>query len=128
MNWRWHPYILILPLIMAPIGAWAQNTGEGKNLYTTYCASCHGDQGRGDGVAARSLPVKPADHTNNAVMSQLSDQYLTDIITKGGNAVNKSGFMPAWGSSLNPKQVADIVAYIRSLSSSSDKGAKAGAK
>ena len=106
----------------------AQNPAEGKNLYVTYCAACHGDQGKGDGVAARSLPVKPADHTNGAVMSQLSDKYLTDIITKGGGAVNKSSFMPAWGSSLNPKQVSDLVAYVRNLANSANKGEKAGAK
>jgi mono/diheme cytochrome c family protein len=68
--------------------------------------------------------VKPADHTNGAVMSQLSDKYLTEIITKGGNAVNKSGFMPAWGSSLNGKQVADVVAYVRSLANPANKGEK----
>ena len=128
MSLRWLRYLLILGYAIAPAGARAQNVAEGKNLYTTYCASCHGDQGKGDGVAARSLPVKPADHTSNAVMSQLSDKYLTDIITKGGSAVNKSGFMPAWGSSLNPKQVADIVAYVRSLTNSANKGEKAGAK
>ena len=128
MNLRWLPFILILPCAIAPTSAEAQNVAEGKTLYTTYCASCHGDQGKGDGVAARSLPVKPADHTNNGVMSQLSDKYLTDIITKGGSAVNKSGFMPAWGSSLNDKQVASIVAYVRSLSNSTHQGRKAGAK
>jgi mono/diheme cytochrome c family protein len=128
MNLRWLAFILILPCAIAPTGAEAQNVAEGKTLYTTYCASCHGDQGKGDGVAARSLPVKPADHTNNAVMSQLSDKYLTDIITKGGSAVNKSGFMPAWGSSLNDKQVASIVAYVRSLSNSTHQAGKAGAK
>lgn len=128
MSLRWLRYILLLAYAMGPAGVSAQNVAEGKNLYNTYCTSCHGDQGKGDGVAARSLPVKPADHTNNAVMSQLSDKYLTDIIAKGGSAVNKSGFMPAWGSSLNPKQVADIVAYVRSLSNSTRKGEKAGAK
>jgi mono/diheme cytochrome c family protein len=128
MNLRWLQYILLFAYAFGPAGASAQNVAEGKNLYTTYCTSCHGDQGKGDGVAARSLPVKPADHTNNAVMSQLSDKYLIDIITKGGSAVNKSGFMPAWGSSLNPKQVADIVAYVRSLSNSAEKGDKTGAK
>jgi mono/diheme cytochrome c family protein len=128
MNLHWLPFILILPYAIAPTGAGAQNVAEGKTLYVTYCASCHGDHGKGDGVAARSLPVKPADHTNNAVMSQLSDKYLTDIITKGGSAVNKSGFMPAWGSSLNAKQVANIVAYVRSLSNSTHQGEKAGAK
>jgi mono/diheme cytochrome c family protein len=128
MNLRWLQYILLFAYAFGSAGASAQNVAEGKNLYTTYCTSCHGDQGKGDGVAARSLPVKPADHTNNAVMSQLSDKYLIDIITKGGSAVNKSGFMPAWGSSLNPKQVADIVAYVRSLSNSAEKGDKTGAK
>ncbi|HEX2228969.1 MAG TPA: cytochrome c [Candidatus Binatia bacterium] len=128
MKLRWLRYILLVAYGFGPAGALAQNVAEGKNLYTTYCTSCHGDQGKGDGVAARSLPVKPADHTNSAVMSQLSDKYLTDIITKGGSAVNKSGFMPAWGSSLNPKQVADIVAYVRSLSNSAEKGNKLGPK
>jgi mono/diheme cytochrome c family protein len=128
MNLRWIRHILMLSYTIIPTSASAQNVAEGKNLYASYCAACHGDQGKGDGVAARSLPVKPADHTNSAVMSQLSDAYLTDIITKGGGAVNKSTFMPAWGSSLNPKQVADIVAYVRSLSSSANTGEKTGAK
>jgi mono/diheme cytochrome c family protein len=110
-------FLILLATLVASRGS-AQNLAEGKDLYVAYCGSCHGDLGKGDGVAARSLPVKPADHTNSAVMSQLSDTYLTDIITKGGSAVNKSGFMPAWGSSLNPKQVANVVSYVRSLSSS----------
>jgi mono/diheme cytochrome c family protein len=102
--------------VLAWVGpAEAQNAAEGKKLYATYCATCHGDSGKGDGVAAASLPVKPADHTNGAVMNKLSDQFLSDIISKGGGAVDKSGFMPAWGSSLNGKQVADVVAYIRSI-------------
>ncbi len=115
-------FLILLGTLVASRGS-AQNLAEGKDLYVAYCGSCHGDLGKGDGVAARSLPVKPADHTNSAVMSQLSDTYLTDIITKGGSAVNKSGFMPAWGTSLNPKQVANVVSYVRSLSSST-KGEK----
>jgi mono/diheme cytochrome c family protein len=129
MSMRWRGFIVVLTFSFALTGvARAQTVSEGKKLYATYCASCHGDQGKGDGVAARSLPVKPADHTNNAVMSQLSDKYLTDIITKGGSAVNKSGFMPGWGSSLNAKQVADVVAYVRSLANPANKGEKTGAK
>ena len=66
-------------------------------------------------MAAGSLPVKPKDHTNGAVMNQLTDQSLAEMISKGGGAVGKSTFMPAWGTSLNDKQVHDIVAYIRTL-------------
>jgi len=109
-------FFAVLACIIALIGpAQAQNAAEGKKLYASYCASCHGDSGKGDGVAARSLPAKPADHTNGTIMNQLTDKFLTDIITKGGSVVNKSGFMPAWGSSLNSKQISDIVAYVRSI-------------
>lgn len=93
----------------------AQNPAEGKKLYATYCASCHGETGKGDGMAAGSLPVKPADHTSGKVMNQMNDKFLLDIISKGGAAVGKSTFMPSWGGSLNEKQVWDIVAYIRTL-------------
>lgn len=95
--------------------AWAQNQAEGRKLYSTHCTSCHGDKGNGDGMAAGSLPVKPKDHTDGATMNQLTDQFLIDVISKGGGAVGKSTFMPAWGGALNEKQVRDIVAYIRTL-------------
>jgi mono/diheme cytochrome c family protein len=116
MNLRLIEFIAALACMSGLTGpAHAQNAAEGKKLYSSYCSSCHGDNGKGDGVAAASLPVKPADHTNGTVMNQFSDKFLTDIIAKGGSAVNKSGFMPAWGSSLNSKQIGDIVAYVRSI-------------
>jgi mono/diheme cytochrome c family protein len=105
---------LISALAVSTSG-WAQNQGEGKKLYAAYCASCHGETGKGDGVAAKSLPVKPQDHTNGGVMNKMTDQSLVDVISKGGGGTGKSSFMPAWGASLNEKQVRDIVAYIRSL-------------
>jgi mono/diheme cytochrome c family protein len=106
---------LLLALIVSPPSARAQNQAEGQKLYATYCVSCHGEKGKGDGVAAGSLPVKPKDHTNGAVMNQMTDQSLVDLISKGGGATGKSSFMPAWGASVNEKQVRDIVAYIRTL-------------
>jgi mono/diheme cytochrome c family protein len=48
-------------------------------------------------------------------MNQLSDKFLIDVISKGGGAVGKSAFMPAWGSALNDKQIRDLVAFIRSI-------------
>jgi mono/diheme cytochrome c family protein len=95
--------------------AYGQNQTDGKGLYTSYCSACHGDKGKGDGVAAKGLPAKPADHTNGTVMNQLSDKFLIDVISKGGGAVGKSAFMPAWGSALNDKQIRDLVAFIRSI-------------
>jgi mono/diheme cytochrome c family protein len=94
---------------------WAQNQSEGKKLYLSYCSSCHGDNGKGDGPAAQSLPVKPANHTAGAVMNQLTDKFLMEIISKGGSAVGKSPMMPAWGGQFKENQLRDIVAYVRSI-------------
>jgi mono/diheme cytochrome c family protein len=105
----------VLASLSTGSASWGQNQAEGRNLYATYCSTCHGEQGKGDGMAAASLPAKPADHTNGAVMNKLSDQFLLDIISKGGAAVSKSSFMPSWGAALNEKQLRDIIAYIRTL-------------
>jgi mono/diheme cytochrome c family protein len=107
--------MITLAIVNESVPAWAQNQAEGRKLYSTYCTTCHGDKGKGDGMAAGSLPVKPKDHTDGATMNQLTDQFLIDVISRGGGAVGKSTFMPAWGGSLNEKQVRDVVAYIRSL-------------
>jgi len=45
-----------LNIISTPTNEIIEN---GKNLYNTNCASCHGDQGKGDGVAAASLNPAP---------------------------------------------------------------------
>jgi mono/diheme cytochrome c family protein len=107
--------LTISAMIGAGAPAWGQNPAEGGKLYMSYCSTCHGDKGKGDGVAAGSLPVKPRDHTNGAVMNPLTDQFLAEIIAKGGGAVGKSSFMPGWGGSLNEKQISALVVYIRSL-------------
>jgi mono/diheme cytochrome c family protein len=108
---------LALNIVVLSLGAagYAQNEAEGKKLYTSYCAGCHGDKGKGDGPAATALPVKPANHSDGTVMNQLPDKFLTEIISKGGRAVGKSPIMLAWGGQFNEKQIRAIVAYIRSL-------------
>ena len=102
-------------LLLSGVSVWAQNQAEGRKLYASYCATCHGEKGKGDGMAAKSLPAKPADHTNGAVMNQLNDKFLLDVIAKGGSAVGKSSFMPSWGGALDQKQIRELVAFIRTL-------------
>jgi mono/diheme cytochrome c family protein len=40
-----------------------QDGGQGKYWYVSYCASCHGTSGKGDGSVAKVLTQKPADLT-----------------------------------------------------------------
>jgi mono/diheme cytochrome c family protein len=58
-------------LWLTPDRGLAQQKGEiakevvaaGRPTYEHYCASCHGREGKGDGVAATLLTIKPADLT-----------------------------------------------------------------
>src|SRR5437870_4267257 len=57
---------------------------SGKMIYTKYCVTCHGEKGKGDGIAAPGLPRPPADHTSAFVQNQ-TDGALYWIITVGNN-------------------------------------------
>ena len=122
MHRRWAWWVGMALTLMLAQTAEAQDKAEGRKYYVTYCSGCHGESGRGDGPAAESLPVKPANHTDAVAMKQLSDKFLLEIISKGGASVGKSPFMPAWGNQLREKQIRDIVAYLRSLPNSASAG------
>lgn len=74
--------ILVGVLLLCCSNAYA-DIEHGKRIYRENCAPCHGESGKGDGVGARSLPVRPADHTDGAAMSSRSDTFLRDVIAKG---------------------------------------------
>ena len=79
-----------------------------KLLYTTYCGPCHGDKGKGDGVAAAGLPTKPADHSSPNVQKQ-TDGALFWMMSEGRNP------MPTYKAALTDNQRWELVNYIRSL-------------
>ncbi len=100
----------------APGGGIANaDAAAGEQHYKTYCASCHGLRGEGDGELAAALPVQPAKHSDAAYMTALSDEHLFTVVKKGGAAVGKSALMAGFGGSLSDEQIWDVVAYVRSL-------------
>lgn len=53
----------------------------GIDLYETHCASCHGDEGFGDGKKAESLETVMRDLTSDAVQEQTDGElYYKSII------------------------------------------------
>jgi len=85
--------------------------------YRLYCVQCHGSQGNGRGVnrTGGGLTVSPKNHTLSKEMSKLSDENLRLGISEGGDAVQSSGLMPPWGSTLSKKAIQDLVYYLRLL-------------
>jgi mono/diheme cytochrome c family protein len=88
---------------------------KGKDLFAKHCAGCHGPTGKGDGPAAAALTPKPKDLTDKAYAAGLKDQYLFDLIQKGGAAVGKSPLIPPFGSKLKDGEIRDVIAFVRSL-------------
>lgn len=95
--------------------AQAADVEQGKKLYGQFCASCHGQSGKGDGAAAAALNPKPRDHTDKEYMFKMSDDDMLKVIKNGGASIGKSPLMPPWGASLKDDQIQDIIAYIRTL-------------
>jgi mono/diheme cytochrome c family protein len=117
---RLHDVIIVITTLCAVIlstvlVAHAADAEQGKKLYGQFCASCHGQSGKGDGAAAAALNPKPRDHTDKEYMSKMSDDEMLKVIKNGGVSVGKSPLMPPWGASLKDEQIKDIIAHIRSL-------------
>lgn len=108
--------ILVSTTLGLAMGAEKGDPAKGAPVYATYCATCHGNAGKGDGPGAAALNPKPRDLTDRAYMVKLNDQYLFDIVSKGGSALGKSPLMPAWGTALKAEDIRNVIAYIRSLS------------
>jgi mono/diheme cytochrome c family protein len=98
-----------------PSGTLRGTSDAGKQVYGLYCATCHGQGGKGDGPAAPANP-KPADHTDPGRMGGLTDQDIYKVIKCGGASVGKSPLMTPWGPVLNDQQIRDTLAFVRSLS------------
>ncbi len=92
----------------------SSNVAAGDEPYQIYCASCHGEKGLGDGVAAGSLNPAPQNLAKN--QKQMSDAYLFWRIAEGGMMEPFKSAMPSWKGILSDEQIWDIVSYIRTLS------------
>jgi mono/diheme cytochrome c family protein len=101
----------------AASAALAQGGAEaGAQVYVEMkCAKCHGEAGKGDGATAIKVKAEMKDWTDQAVMAEITDDYMEEIITKGGKAIGKSKKMPRYEHKLSAEQIKDLVAYTRSI-------------
>ncbi len=89
-------------------------TYVGIEDFQTWCVSCHGSEGRGDGIVAGDLETTPRDLTFAGYLSQRSDEDLFQVIKEGGASVGFSECMMPFKTSLSEEQIRSVVAYIRS--------------
>lgn len=83
-------------------------TDEGKKLYTNMCVVCHGNKGRGDGIAGMTLKPRPTNLTQAFVQDQVDGEIFWKI-TEGRAP------MASYKELLTEEQRWQLVNYIRVL-------------
>jgi mono/diheme cytochrome c family protein len=95
--------------------AMASDPGTAKSDFTTLCTPCHGESGRGDGGAGRTLKAHPADFTDCSRMSKESDDKVFRVIKEGGASNGLSSEMQPWGKAFDDDEIRGLVAYVRTF-------------
>jgi mono/diheme cytochrome c family protein len=78
----------------------ATSAASGQEMFVSYCAACHGKDGKGDGPAADALKVPPADLTVLAKNNGGKYPALKVMSTLHGEVdlrAHGSKDMPVWG-------------------------------
>jgi len=112
----------------APTTLQQTSAANGKQMFVSYCASCHGMSGKGDGPVAASLKMPPADLTllsknNNGVFP---DKHILAVLENGSDVPSHgTPDMPVWGPLLgrldraNPDvknlRISNLIQYLKSI-------------
>ena len=94
-----------------PVKPDAASISDGKHLFTSQCAMCHGKDGDGKGDLADDMQLKLPDYRDPAALKDRTDGELFYIITNG------KGDMPGEGDRLAVNQRWNLINFIRSLAS-----------
>ena len=108
-------WVITWLLVFTAFG-WAEDAIPGKMEYSSSCAACHGENGKGNGVLASVLKVPPADLTT---LSRRNDGHfplaaVIEIID-GRTLIAAHGTreMPIWGFDVRSRnRIPAIVDYL----------------
>jgi mono/diheme cytochrome c family protein len=100
--------------VKTPLPQTQANFAEGKVLYVSFCAPCHGEKGAGDGLVVKhGFPPPPSYSTGQSsrggAMKDLSDGKIYHTITYGVNA------MGSYASQLSPEERWKVIMYVHHL-------------
>ncbi len=103
------------------------SAASGSEMFNSYCATCHGKDAKGDGPAASSLKVPPADLTQLAKKNngKFPADHVANELRSGVAGPHGSAEMPVWGplfsqvssrdEAIVQMRISNLIRYIESL-------------
>lgn len=88
------------------------DAAKGEAQFKTFCVSCHGEKGDGNGPAGAALTPKPTNFTDPANSARLTDEYTYKIIKDGGAANGRSPLMVSWSAAMKDDELRNVAAYV----------------
>jgi mono/diheme cytochrome c family protein len=101
---------------------------NGKQMYTSYCAPCHGTDARGNGPVAGALKTPPTDLTGLAKANhgKYPENHVVSVLRFGADVpAHGAAEMPVWGkvfanmSKVNSQETdlrtANLIRYLESV-------------
>jgi mono/diheme cytochrome c family protein len=96
-----------------PVPASAQSIAAGRKLYDRHCSECHGNTGKGDGMAGEGLDEKPSNLVDAEWEHGTTDGEMFVVIRDGAGPKSE---MKGFAKKLAEKDIWDVVNFVRSLS------------
>lgn len=109
--------LLVVGLFLASVNVSAADTEAGKAVFASTCAVCHGASGSPDpeSPVVKGLGVVPADLSDPLFNSREPTGDWEMVVKYGGDAMGLAAQMPPHEDALTDEQIADVVAYVKSL-------------
>ncbi|MBU91207.1 MAG: hypothetical protein CL475_02165 [Acidobacteria bacterium] len=86
---------------------------RGRTVYSEQCASCHGQEGKGDGSAARFLDPKPRDFTG-AEWKYAGGGTVEEIAGVVAEGIDDSAMTP-FSDVLSEEQIKAVASYVANV-------------
>ena len=100
------PTVLLAGVALFGLSGSLRAQKDAAKMFSANCTLCHAADGSGSSPSGKALGAKDL---RSAEIQKKTDQELTELITTG------KGKMPAFGKKLQPDDIKQLVAYIRSL-------------
>ena len=100
---------------------------SGTEMFASYCAPCHGKDGKGIGPVATSLKNPPANLTQLAKKNngKFPAEHVASVLRNGVSGTHGSSDMPVWGplfsqvsggnSTVVQMRISNLVHYLESI-------------